>query len=140
MEKIKLTLGQVLELDAELNGYINPQTEEKVLDGFLKQNISMLVRYRMSTLVNNVAAEKATIDKMRDELVTKHGDQTEAGYNVVLYLESGEVNPKFLDFQREYSEVLTETTEIEYKPLSPKDIEEVVTTDNYNILLKLIQE
>lgn len=140
MEKIKLTLGQVLELDAELNGYINPQTEEKVLDGFLKQNISMLVRYRMSTLINNVAAEKATIDKMRDELVTKHGDQTEAGYNVVLRLESGEINPKFLDFQREYSEILTETTEIEYKPLSPKDIEEVVTTDNYNILLKLIQE
>lgn len=140
MEKIKLTLGQVLELDAELNGYINQQTEEKVLDGFLKQNISMLVRYRMSTLINNVAAEKATIDKMRDELVTKHGDQTEAGYNVVLRLESGEINPKFLDFQREYSEVLTETTEIEYKPLSPKDIEEVVTTDNYNILLKLIQE
>lgn len=140
MEKIKLTLGQVLELDAELNGYINPQTEEKVLDGFLKQNISMLVRYRMSTLVNNVAAEKATIDKMRDELVTKHGDQTEAGYNVVLRLESGEINPKFLDFQREYSEVLTETTEIEYKPLASKDIEEVITTDNYNILLKLIQE
>lgn len=140
MEKIKLTLGQVLELDAELNGYINQQTEEKVLDGFLKQNISMLVRYRMSTLINNVAAEKATIDKMRDELVTKHGDQTEAGYNVVLRLESGEINPKFLDFQREYSEILTETTEIEYKPLSPKDIEEVVTTDNYNILLKLIQE
>jgi hypothetical protein len=140
MEKIKLTLGQVLELDAELNGYINPQTEEKVLDGFLKQNISMLVRYRMSTLINNVAAEKATIDKMRDELVTKHGDQTEAGYNVALRLESGEINPKFLDFQREYSEVLTETTEIEYKPLAPKDIEEVVTTDNYNILLKLIQE
>lgn len=140
MEKIKLTLGQVLELDAELNGYINPQTEEKVLDGFLKQNISMLVRYRMSTLVNNVAAEKATIDKMRDELVTKHGDQTEAGYNVALRLESGEINPKFLDFQREYSEVLTETTEIEYKPLAPKDIEEVITTENYNILLKLIQE
>lgn len=140
MEKIKLTLGQVLELDAELNGYINPQTEEKVLDGFLKQNISMLVRYRMSTLINNVAAEKATIDKMRDELVTKHGDQTDAGYNVVLRLESGEINPKFLDFQREYSEVLTETTEIEYKPLAPKDIEEVITTDNYNILLKLIQE
>lgn len=140
MEKIKLTLGQVLELDAELNGYINPQTEEKVLDGFLKQNISMLVRYRMSTLINNVAAEKATIDKMRDELVTKHGDQTEAGYNVALRLESGEINPKFLDFQREYSEVLTETTEIEYKPLAPKDIEEVITTDNYNILLKLIQE
>ena len=140
MEKIKLTLGQVLELDAELNGYINPQTEEKVLDGFLKQNISMLVRYRMSTLVNNVAEEKATIDKMRDELVTKHGEQTEAGYNVVLRLESGEINPKFLDFQREYSEVLTETTEIEYKPLAPKDIEEVITTENYNILLKLIQE
>lgn len=140
MEKIKLTLGQVLELDAELNGYINPQTEEKVFDGFLKQNISMLVRYRMSTLVNNVAAEKATIDKMRDELVTKHGEQTEAGYNVVLRLESGEINPKFLDFQREYSEVLTETTEIEYKPLASKDIEEVITTDNYNILLKLIQE
>lgn len=140
MEKIKLTLGQVLELDAELNGYINQQTEEKVLDGFLKQNISMLVRYRMSALVNNVAAEKATIDKMRDELVTKHGDQTEAGYNVVLRLESGEINPKFLDFQREYSEILTETTEIEYKPLAPKDIEEVITTDNYNILLKLIQE
>jgi hypothetical protein len=140
MEKIKLTLGQVLELDAELNGFIDPQTTEKVLDGFLKQNISMLVRYRMSTLVNNVAAEKATIDKMRDELVTKHGDQTESGYNVVLRLESGEINPKFLDFQREYSEFLTETTDIEYKPLAPKDIEEVVTTENYNILLKLIQE
>jgi hypothetical protein len=140
MEKINLTLSQVLELEAEINGFVDPRTEEKVLDGFLKQNISMLVRYRMSTLVNNVAAEKAAIDKMRDELITKHGDQSESGYNVPVRLESGEINPKFLDFQREYSEILAETTEIEYTPLAIKDIEEVKTTENYNILLKLIQE
>jgi len=140
MEKINLTLAQVLELEAEINGFVNPHTKEKVLDGFLKQNISMLVRYRMSSLIEKLKSEKETVGKLHDDLVVKYGEEAEGNYNVSTHLDSGEINPKFLDFQREYSEILSETIEIEYTPLAPKDIEEVKTTENYNILLKLIQE
>lgn len=140
MEKINLTLAQVLELEAEINGFVNPRTKEKVLDGFFKQNISMLVRYRMSSLVERLKSEKETVGKLHDDLVVKYGEEAEGNYNVSTHLESGEINQKFLDFQREYSEILSETIDIEYTPLAPKDIEEVKTTDNYNILLKLIQE
>ena len=140
METIKLTLSQVLELEAELNGFVNPQTGEKVLDGFLKQNISMLVRYRLGSLVERLAKEKEVIGKLHDELVVKYGEEKDGMYNVNSRLESGEINPNFLSFQREYSEILTESIELEYTPLSPKDIEEVKTTENYNLLLKIIKE
>lgn len=140
METIKLTLAQVLELEAELNGFVNPQTGEKVLDGFLKQNISMLVRYRLGSLVERLAKEKEVIGKLHDELVVKYGEEKDGMHNVNSRLESGEINPNFLSFQREYAEILSESIELEYTPLSPKDIDQVTTTENYNLLLKIIKE
>lgn len=140
METIKLTLAQVLELEAELNGFVNQQTREKVLDGFMKQNISMLVRYRLGSLLERLAKEKETVGKLHDELVVKYGEEKDGMHNVALHLESGEINPSFISFQKEYSDILSESIELEYTPLSTKDIEEVKTTENYNLLLKLIKE
>ena len=41
MEKITLKLGDVLQLESEINGYVEPQTGEQVFEGFSKQNLSI---------------------------------------------------------------------------------------------------
>jgi hypothetical protein len=54
---------------------------------------------------------------------------------------SREVNPKYIDFQKEYNELLSEEKEIEYTPLTIEDLENAGdTTDNYSILFQLVSK
>ena len=47
MAVTNLTIDQILQLDAEINGFKNPQTEEVVYEGFNKQPLSILLKYEL---------------------------------------------------------------------------------------------
>jgi len=44
MAQITLKLHEILTLEAELNGFVNPQTGEKVLEGFLKERLNLATK------------------------------------------------------------------------------------------------
>ncbi len=50
MEKIKLKLGEVLQLETEINGYVDPKNGEVIFEGFTKQNLSIILKYELSDL------------------------------------------------------------------------------------------
>ena len=45
MEKITLRLGDILQLESEINGFNNPETNDVIYNGFLKQNLSVILKY-----------------------------------------------------------------------------------------------
>jgi hypothetical protein len=52
MDKITLKLGDVLQLESEINGYVDPQSGEQIYEGFAKQNLSIiLMRYPLLIIV-----------------------------------------------------------------------------------------
>ena len=50
MEKITLKLSEFYQLDAELNGIVNPSTGEKLSKGLLSEKVKLTTKYWLTDL------------------------------------------------------------------------------------------
>lgn len=170
MEKITLKLYDILNLEADINGLVNQATGETLRKGLLHFPLPMTTKYWLTKLAKNVGEEKKIVETLRDELVKKHGNEKdgqiivprlipeldEKGKTLKVKVKNKEgeeievdkmiVNPKFLEFDKEYSEVLETEKELEYRAFSLDDFK---TKDNpngleseevYETFFKLIKE
>ena len=117
MEKVTLELHEFYALEAELNGVVNQQTGETVSKGLLAEKIKLTTKYWLSDLSKKVVAEKESVEKLKEELIKKHGEADDNGsVSIPMYVnivtnEEGEitsrdVNPKFVEFQNDFNTLL----------------------------------
>jgi len=150
MEKISFKLSEFYQLDAELNGVGNQSTGEKLTNGLLSEKVKLTTKYWLSDLAKKVGAEKEAVEKVKGELIQKHGEADEQGnISIPLYINektdeegkvvSREVNPKFVEFQNEFNTLLNEERELEYKGFKLEELESVESSDNYPVFFKLIK-
>jgi hypothetical protein len=143
MHTIQLTLGEILLLKNEIYGSINPSTGDVLQKGLVNQNISIKIKYWLNVLGEKVKYEDKIIKQLYDELGYKYGELDESG-NLILNPtikqedESFKVNPNFLEFQNEYSNLLQTLKEFEFTPFLLSDIEQLTFEENYPIFNKLI--
>ena len=150
MEKISLKLSEFYQLDAELNGVVNQQTGEKLTNGLLSEKVKLTTKYWLSDLAKKVAAEKEAVEKVKNELIQKHGEadaqgnisipfyaneQVDENGNVI----SREVNPKFVEFQNEFNSLLDEERELEHKGFKLEELDSIESDENYPVFFKLIK-
>ena len=151
MEKISLKLSDVLELESEINGFVNPQTGDEIFKGFIKQNLSIVLKYELKELGEVLKIEKAKIEELRNELISKYGESDESGFiSVRMYDEvkdqegkvtSMKFNEKYLEFDKEYATLLEKEKEIEYPEITKDDLRKAGDTkDDYRVLFKLIKK
>lgn len=151
MEKIKLTLADVLQLESELNGFTNPENGKQIYHGFLKQNLSIILKYELAEFSETLTKERKKIDTLRDELIKKYGEENEnGGIYVNMFNEikddegnviSKKISEKYLNFEGEYSKLLNTEKEIEYPEITKEDLKEAgKSNDDYKILFKLIRK
>ena len=142
MEKITLTLGEIITLEAELNGFTHPETGEKIVSGLLSHKLNLAKKYWLTKLADKCQSEKKVVDGLRDELVKKFGEQKDDKIEVKTFLdeERTQVNPSYIEFQGEYMTLLSEKKELEYKPITLSDLESIDSEENYSIIFKLIKE
>lgn len=151
LNKITLSLAEIQELEAELNGSRNQRTGEVILTGLLNQKLPIRTKYWLTRLGETLVSEKKTIESLRDELVKKFGNETEdkSGWTIPLRIEDGDKinpdgtkalvpNPAFTAFNKEYAELLDTTKEIEYPTFHFDDIASLETSDNYAVFFKLL--
>ncbi len=149
MEKISLKLYEFYNLDSELNGVTNQQTGEKISSGLLNEKLKLTTKYWLTELSKKVAAEKATVETLKEELIKKHGETDETGnISIPMYINivkdendnivSGENNPKFIEFQNEFNTLLQEEKELEYKTVKLSELENIETEGNYSTFFKLV--
>ncbi len=149
MEKVTLKLHEFYALEAELNGVVNNQTGEVLSKGLLTEKIKLSTKYWLSDLAKKVTTEKESVEKLKEELIKKHGETDESGnisipmyINVVTNEEgeivSREVNPKFVEFQNDFNTLLQEERELEYHSFKLEEFENVETDGNYSTFFKLI--
>jgi len=150
MEKISLKLSEFYQLDAELNGVVNQQTGEKLSNGLLSEKVKLTTKYWLSDLAKKVAAEKEAVEKVKNELIQKHGEADASGnISIPFYANeqvdeegnviSREVNSKFVEFQNEFNSLLNEERELEHKGFKLEELESVESTENYPVFFKLIK-
>ena len=149
MNKIKLKLHEYYALEAELNGVVNQGTGEVVFKGLLAEKIKLATKYWVNDLAKKVLAEKVEIEKLKEDLIKKHGEQDETGsVSIPIYInivknEAGEVtskeiNPKYVEFQNDFNALLQEERELEYKPFKLEEFDSVESEGVYNTFFKLI--
>lgn len=150
MEKVSLKLFEFYNLEAELNGVVNQQTGEAVTKGLLNEKIKLTTKYWLTDLAKKVGEEKQSVEKLKEELIKKHGETSEDGaVSIPMYINivtneegevtSREVNPKFVEFQNDFNKLLQEERELEHKAFSLEDFESVESDGNYSTFFKLIK-
>jgi hypothetical protein len=151
MDKITLKLGDVLQLESEINGYVDPQSGEQIYEGFSKQNLSIILKYELSDFSTTLKSERSKVEALRDDLIKKHGEEDANGSIMVKMRnevkdEEGNVtgtviNPKYLEFDKEYGTLLNQEIEIEYPEITKEDLKDAgKTKDKYLVLFKLIKK
>lgn len=151
MEKSKFKLGDVLQLESEINGFVAPETGERIYEGFLNQNLSIILKYELTELSEVLSKERKKVEGLRDDLIKKHGEEDEkGGIMVKMYLEqkddegnvvSRPINPKYVDFDKEYGELLNTEIEIEYPEITKEDLKDAgKSKDKYRVLFRLIKK
>jgi len=151
MEKVTLKLSEFYQLEAELNGVVNQSTGETLSKGLLGEKIKLTTKYWLHDLNKKVAAEKESVEKLKEELIKKYGKEDEEGrISIPLYINevvddetkevvSREINPDFVKFQNDFNALLSEERELEYKSFKLEDFESVETDGVYNTFFKLIK-
>ena len=160
MEKITLKLFEFYNLDAELNGLVNQSTGETLTAGLLREKLPLVTKYWLTELGKKVAAEKAAVEELKNDLIKKYGKEDgKGGISIPMVIddldadgnpikdtdaEENEVirkkfNPDFQQFEKEFNELLQTEKELEYKPILLSDLEKVETEENYVTLFKLVK-
>jgi len=151
MEKVTLKLHEFYTLEAELNGVSNRQTGEILAKGLLNEKIKLTTKYWLHDLTKKVAAEKESVEKLKEELIKKYGTTDKDGnVSIPMYINemideetkeiiSRDVNPDFVKFQNDFNGLLEEDRELEYKGFKLEEFDNVETDGNYNTFFKLVK-
>lgn len=150
MEKVALKLHEFYALEAELNGVVNTQTGEVLAKGLLTEKIKLATKYWLTELAKKVAAEKEAVEKLKEELIKKHGEEDEkGGIGIPMYINvvkndegevvSRDINPKFVEFQNEFNALLQEVKEIEHKEFKLSEFDNVESEGVYPTFFKLVK-
>jgi hypothetical protein len=143
MEKIKLSITEIVGLDAELNGLVNQETGEVLSKGLFGEKLDLVTKYRLKKLSDALAAEKKIVDDLRQELVKKFGKEQEEGkFSITMWVDEEQKveHPDFTEFKSQYDALLKEEKEFEYNPLSLKDIKDIKSDERYDLVFRLIKE
>jgi hypothetical protein len=143
MEKIKLSVMEMVNLDAELNGLVNQESGEVISKGLLGEKLDLATKYRLKKLSDALASEKKIIDELRGELIKKFGKEDGDG-KIYISMYSDEENkvenPDYPEFKAQYDALLAEEKEFEYTPLSIENLEDIKTGERYDLVFRLIKE
>lgn len=150
MSHIKLKLHEYYSLDSEINGVVNNQTGETLVEGLLKEKISFVTKYWLTDLAEKTSKEKQSIEKLKEELIKKYGTEDKEGnISIPMWINeekdedgnivNAEPNPTFVKFQEDFNSLLQEEKEIEYHAFKLEDFANVTTDSNYKTFYKLIQ-
>lgn len=151
MKNVTLKLSEVLNLDAELSGVTNPSTGEQLVPGILGLELDFKLKYHLSKLNSQVAEEKKHIEAFRNDLITKYGEKTEGDQFSVPFLinvkkdengqiVSGDPNPKYEEFVKEFEAFLNEDTEFKVKGFTLADFEGIKLKNTPTVLFSLLDE
>ena len=149
MAKTSLTIDQILQLDAEINGFTNPQSNEVIYEPFSKQPLSILLKYELKEFSERLKSEREKVDGLRNELIEKYGEKTEdGGIQITPTIEEKKgkktetvKNPKYVEFITEYNKLLQKEIELEHPEITKDDLRDAgKTKDQYDILFRLVKK
>ena len=147
--ELTLTISQILDLESEINGIYSLDKKTRLLEGLLAQNLSFLTKHTLFYFLESLNAHKSVIDKVIDEIVIKYGTQNPDGSVVMnkYIIEDNtlvdpdapkKINPKFLEFEQDYSEFMKKEKSIKVPQIKISEISNIVTKEVYPVFSKYL--
>lgn len=137
MKTSTIKIHEALSLATEINGF---QYDGKVIiKGLLNEKLPIKIKYWLGRLNIKLDYNKESVEKLRIELVEKFGVKAEDGSVNIPYQIEDVINPKFIEFQNEYNDLLKEDFEFEHTEFFLADFENLETESNYNEFFKLLE-
>jgi len=143
MEKIKLSITEIVGLEAELNGLVNQENGEVISKGLFGEKLDLVTKYRLKKLSDALTAEKKIVDDLRQELIKKFAKEEKDGkFSIPMWADEDKKveHPDFTEFKKQHDALLLEEKEFEYNPLSLKDIKDIKSDQRYDLVFRLIKE
>jgi len=149
MSKIELTLAQAKELLRELFGF-RSETGETVAKGLLAQDLRAITKFKLVQLGKQIQEKDATAEEQRKALIEKYGTEVK-GEDGQTYItikrlkkdaEGNDINEfteEFVNFVKEYEELLLAKTVFEVDKLRMSDLE-FKTDEVYPIVFEYLVE
>jgi hypothetical protein len=146
---VTLTLKQLYQLEAELNGVFNPEKGIQDRQGLLAERLPLATRYHLGKLAALALTEKKEVDRLRDELIVRLGEKTEDGRVAIPHLVASKTkkgakamvpNPNLLAFGQELEALLAQTREVEHYAFTLSQFAAVETAEHCEVFLSLLTE
>lgn len=130
MKKIKLQLIEIFTLNGEI-------------ENILKEKLTILTKYTLSEIRDTITPMIQAAEKAKNDFIIENGVEKPDGTTVISqYLdeEKKDPNPKFENFNKEWSLILSKEKEIKYTPIKLSLIENIETTADIKVLFKLCEK
>lgn len=137
-KKVKLTLSDILSLDIELSGFVNPETKETVFKGLLAQDLSLVTKFKLSELRDTIAPHKKNVEDLKNEIIKSKGEEKDGAVSIPI-MKDDKLNPLFIEFQEEYNKLLAEEKKIEVPNFNINDFN-ITTTESYDVFFKILKD
>lgn len=141
MKKVTLSNAEISALNVELNGFVNPNNPSQSLKGLTEETLSVKVRFWISRVNSKITEIMTSFEESRQELVKKYGTEKDGFMRVEPIIEvkgKKEVNPKHIEFLKEFRALEDMKEDIEVGELTIEDLGDLKTDVNLNILFKLL--
>jgi hypothetical protein len=151
MKTYSFKLFELINLEAELAGVVNPETGEQVFKGLLSKNISITDKYWLNDLVGKLGEEKKAIESLREELIKKHGTEDANGnIGISMFLNEEEtledgtkqkkINPVYITFNTEYGDLLHQEKEFKVYTFPLANLDGIKADESYPLIFKYLIE
>ncbi|MEO6302153.1 MAG: hypothetical protein ABIP51_03165 [Bacteroidia bacterium] len=130
MAKKNLTLKELFSLQEEIKEVMT-------------KSISILARYKISELKKTVDETLVLATETKDDLIRTFGEEDEnKNINLKIYLDAEEkvMNPKFVEFYKEWDLVLAVEKEISYSAIHMDLIKDIQTEKPIEVLFKFLED
>ncbi len=143
--KVKLKLVDILNLEIELSGFVDPKGNVMV-EGLLNQPVSYQLKYNLRQDLKNIIKEKDIILQTQDDLIKKYGNVDTTGrFGLDKFIpeldENGKdtgnniLNPKFVQYNEEWNKFILENTiDVELTEIPLSELASLKTKDNYVVI------
>ena len=115
----------------------------------LLERLKVTTKYWLQELAKKAVAEKEACEAIRQDLIKKYGEEDEQGniaiqqfINVVKDADgkpvSGDINPKFIEFQTEWNNFLNEDKDLDFRDFKLSEFEETKSDSALTTFFKLV--
>lgn len=125
MEKLNLTINELLVLEQDVAGMLNKELPFKL-------------RFRIMELAKDVVAKLATFKELNNALIKEYGSENDGKIYIKRLNDDGNITEEFKQYTEKLEELVLEIVELNYTPIIANSVPDTVTSTSSEILFRLV--